>query len=50
MRWTLRRRLFDIRQVTVEADTIGGHVADAAKLGALIERFRREPDGWRDEG
>ncbi len=43
-------RLFDIRQVTVEADTIGGHVADAAKLGALIERFRREPDGWRDEG
>jgi hypothetical protein len=42
-------KLFDIRQVTVEADTIGGHVADAAKLGALIERFRREPDGWRDE-
>jgi hypothetical protein len=22
-------KLFDIRQVTVEADTIGGHVADA---------------------
>ena len=42
-------KLFDIRQVTVEADTIGGHVADAGKLAALIERFRREPDGWRDE-
>ena len=42
-------KLFDMRQVTVEADTIGGHVADAAKLAALIERFRREPDGWRDE-
>ncbi|MEZ5798286.1 MAG: DUF6638 family protein [Paracoccaceae bacterium] len=42
-------RLFDYRQVTVEADTIGGHVADAGKLAALIERFRREPDGWRDE-
>ncbi len=42
-------KLFDIRQVTVEADTIGGHVADATKLAALIERFRREPDGWRDE-
>jgi len=42
-------QLFDYRQVTVEADTIGGHVADAEKLAALIERFRREPDGWRDE-
>ncbi|MES2665228.1 MAG: DUF6638 family protein [Pseudomonadota bacterium] len=42
-------RLFDIRQVTVEADTIGGHVADAGKLAGLIERFRAEPDGWRDD-
>ncbi len=42
-------QLFDIRQVTVEADTIGGHVADAGKLAGLIETFRREPDGWRDE-
>ena len=42
-------KLFDIRRVTVEADTIGGHVADAGKLAALVERFRREPDGWRDE-
>jgi hypothetical protein len=42
-------KLFDIRQITVEADTIGGHVADAGKLAALIERFRREPDGWRDD-
>jgi hypothetical protein len=42
-------KLFDIRQVTVEADTIGGHVADAGKLAKLIERFRQEPDGWRDD-
>ncbi|MFE3836011.1 DUF6638 family protein [Pseudogemmobacter sonorensis] len=42
-------RLFDIRQVTVEADTIGGHVADADRLARLIERFRTEPEGWRDE-
>jgi hypothetical protein len=42
-------RLFDIRRITVEADTIGGHVADAGKLAALIDRFRREPDGWRDD-
>ena len=42
-------RLFDIRQVTVEADTIGGHVADAGKLAKMIDRFRQEPDGWRDD-
>ncbi|MGL4239257.1 DUF6638 family protein [Tabrizicola sp.] len=42
-------KLFDIRQVTVEADTIGGHVADAAKLAKMIDRFRTEPDGWRDD-
>lgn len=42
-------RLFDIRRVTVEADTIGGHVADARKLTRLVERFRNEPDGWRDD-
>ncbi len=43
-------RLLEMRQVRVEADTIGGHVADAGKLTGLIDRFRSEPDGWRDEG
>jgi hypothetical protein len=42
-------RLLDIRRVTVEADTIGGHVADAGKLAMLIDRFRAEPNGWRDD-
>lgn len=42
-------KLLDIRRITVEADTIGGHVADAAKLAKLIDRFRQEPDGWRDD-
>ncbi|QCO56196.1 hypothetical protein EOK75_10935 [Pseudorhodobacter turbinis] len=42
-------RLLDIRQITIEADTIGGHVADAAKLAQKIERFRQEPAGWRDD-
>ncbi len=42
-------KLLEMRQITVEADTIGGHVADADKLAALIERFRSEPDGWRDD-
>lgn len=42
-------RLFDIRRVTIEADTIGGHVADAGRLAKLIDRFKTEPDGWRDD-
>ncbi len=42
-------KLLDIRRITVEADTIGGHVADAGKLAKLIEQFRSEPDGWRDD-
>jgi hypothetical protein len=46
---TTPARLFDLRRITVEADTIGGHVADAARLGKLIDRFRAEPDGWRDD-
>ena len=43
-------KLLDMRQITVEADTIGGHVADAGKLAKMIDRFRSEPDGWRDDG
>lgn len=42
-------RLLDIRRITIEADTIGGHVADAAKLGQMIDRFRNTPMGWRDD-
>ena len=42
-------RLLDVRQITVEADTTGGHVAAADQLGGLIERFRKEPAGWRDD-
>jgi hypothetical protein len=42
-------RLLDLRRVTVEADTIGGHVAEAGKLARAIDRFRREPDAWQDD-
>lgn len=42
-------RLFDIRRITVQADTTGAHVRDAGKLAGLIDRFRQEPDGWRDD-
>ncbi len=41
-------KLLDYRRVTVEADTVGAAVAEAGQLTALIERFRTEPDGWRD--
>ena len=47
--FTSPAQLLDARKITVEADTIGGHVADAGKLATLIERFRQEPDGWRDD-
>jgi hypothetical protein len=42
-------RLLDIRRISIEADTIGGHVADAAKLAGKIDRFRNDPKGWRDD-
>jgi hypothetical protein len=42
-------RLLDVRQIKVDADTTGGHVAAAGQLAGQIERFRTEPDGWRDD-
>ncbi|MGD9916630.1 MAG: DUF6638 family protein [Paenirhodobacter sp.] len=41
--------LFDIRSVTVIADTTGNHVAEAEKLAGLVTRFRTEPEGWHDD-
>ncbi|AXI48357.1 hypothetical protein C1J03_21595 [Sulfitobacter sp. SK012] len=42
-------RLFDIRRVTVEADTTAGTVRDANKLAGMVDQFRNEPDGWFDD-
>ncbi len=42
-------RLFDIRKLSVEADTTSGTVAAAEKLGEMIDRFKTEPDGWYDD-
>ncbi|MCW3781623.1 DUF6638 family protein [Defluviimonas salinarum] len=42
-------RLFDIRRITVTADTTGNHVAEGQKLAGLIDRFRSEEDGWWDD-
>jgi hypothetical protein len=42
-------KLFDIRRVSIEADTTSGTVATAAKLGQMINRFKTEPDAWWDD-
>lgn len=42
-------KLFDIRKITIEADTTSGTVAAAAKLGEMIDRFKTAPDGWYDD-
>ena len=41
--------LFDIRKIHVEADTTGGHVAEAEKLGAMIDEFRTRDEAWWDD-
>ncbi len=42
-------RLFDIRQIRIEADTTGGTVAKARDLGAKIDRFMQDEDAWFDD-
>lgn len=42
-------KLFDIRKITVEADTTDGAVATAERLGLLIDRFKTAPDAWFDD-
>ena len=43
------QRLFDIRRITVEADTTAGTVKDARELGRLVARFKNDRDGWFDD-
>lgn len=42
-------RLFDIRQVTIEADTTEAHVKSADALAKKVEQFRRDDDAWWDD-
>ena len=42
-------RLFDIRRITIEADTTEGTVRTAAKLRGLIDQFKAEDDAWFDD-
>ncbi len=42
-------RLLDIRRITIEADTTGGAIRQAAKLDAKVNRFLNEEDAWFDD-
>ncbi len=42
-------QLFDIRRVTIEADTTDGTLRTAAKLHGLIDRFKTKQDAWFDD-
>ena len=46
---TTPARLFDIRKITVVADTTQSHVANARALAEKIETFQTEEDGWWDD-
>lgn len=41
--------LFDIRQIDIEADTVGAHVEASEELSSKIHAFMSEPDGWWDD-
>jgi hypothetical protein len=42
-------KLFDIRDVKIEADTTEAHVKSAEELAGKIEQFRREDNAWWDD-
>lgn len=42
-------RLFDIRRITIEADTTGQHLRTSAELMTRIKRFQAEDDAWWDD-
>jgi hypothetical protein len=42
-------RLFDLRRITIEADTTGGALRHAAQLEQKIGEFLSRDDGWYDD-
>ena len=42
-------RLFDIRRITIEADTTDGTLQTAAELHDLIDTFKTKQDAWFDD-
>ncbi|HEU0220667.1 MAG TPA: DUF6638 family protein [Paracoccaceae bacterium] len=49
--WRLSRPadLLALRSLTIEADTVGGRVAEARELARMAEAFRREEELWHDD-
>ncbi|WP_299848918.1 DUF6638 family protein [uncultured Roseovarius sp.] len=43
------QRLFDIRRVRIEADTVGGALKQADALDDKVNRFLNEEDAWFDD-
>lgn len=43
------KRLFQIRQVEIEADTAEAHVEDARVLRGKVDQFRNRDDAWWDD-
>lgn len=43
------QNLFDLRKITIEADTTSGTVRTAEKLGQMISRFKSEESAWFDD-
>ncbi|THH36176.1 hypothetical protein E4Z66_14080 [Aliishimia ponticola] len=46
---TSPRKLFDIRKITIDADTTQGTVTHAHTLGAKVDRFLKEEEAWFDD-
>lgn len=42
-------RLFDIRRISIEADTVGGALKQADALDDKVTRFMNEEDAWYDD-
>lgn len=42
-------RLFDIRKITVEADTAGGTLQEAQGLAKMVDEFKTREDAWFDD-
>lgn len=42
-------KLFDIRKVTIEADTTSDTLRHADELGRLVNRFKTDEDAWFDD-
>ncbi|WP_146348295.1 DUF6638 family protein [Phaeobacter marinintestinus] len=42
-------RLFDIRQITIEADTTSGTLKHADHLATLVDQFKEQEDAWFDD-